>query len=153
MKRKLKQWFSVQRAKNPGNVVLGMILLFNIVFFFVAAAIISALSLDGTEHMGFIEAAFCTLTMILDAGCIQFVVADIGEAGVLITLFCLCVVLTGMISFTGAVIGYVTNYISHFIENANEGKHRIYLSNHVVLLNWNSRASEIVNDFLFSGHK
>ena len=26
MKRKLKQWFSVQRAKNPGNVVLGMIL-------------------------------------------------------------------------------------------------------------------------------
>ena len=153
MKRKLKQWFSVQRAKNPGNVVLGMILLFNIVFFFVAAAIISALSLDGTEHMGFIEAAFCTLPMILDAGCIQFVVADIGEAGVLITLFCLCVVLTGMISFTGAVIGYVTNYISHFIENANEGKHRIYLSNHVVLLNWNSRASEIVNDFLFSGHK
>ena len=29
------------------------------------------------------------LTMILDAGCIQFVIADIGEAGVFISVFCL----------------------------------------------------------------
>ncbi len=153
MKNKFNEWWSTERAKNPGKVILGVILLFNIAFFLVAAAVISALSLDGTEHMGFIEAAFCTLTMILDAGCIQFVIADIGESGVFISLFCLIVVLIGMISFTGSVIGYVTNYISHFIENANSGKQKIFLSNHIVILNWNSRASEIINDYLYSGKK
>ncbi|MBE6917497.1 MAG: hypothetical protein E7470_06350 [Ruminococcaceae bacterium] len=151
MKNKFNEWWSTERAKNPGKIVLGVILLFNIAFFLLSAAVISALSLDGTEHMGFLEAAFCTLTMILDAGCIQFVIADIGESGVFISVFCLCVVLIGMISFTGAVIGYVTNYISHFIENANAGKHKIFLSNHIVILNWNSRATEIINDYLYSG--
>ena len=153
MKNKFNEWWSTERAKNPGKVILGVILLFNIVFFLLSAAVISALSLEGTEHMGFVEAAFCTLTMILDAGCIQFVIADIGESGVFISLFCLAVVLIGMISFTGSVIGYVTNYISHFIENANSGKQKIFLSNHIVILNWNNRASEIVNDYLYSGRK
>jgi len=153
MKRKLDEWLSVQLVKNPGRMVLAAILLFNIAFFFLSAIIISAMSLEGTERMGFIEAAFCTITMILDAGCIQFVVADIGQSGVAITLVCLIVVLIGMISFTGAVIGYVTNYISHFIESANAGKRKLNLNNHFVILNWNSRASEIINDMLYSDEK
>lgn len=153
MKRKFYEWLSLQRVKNPGRMVLMTILLFNIVFFIASSAVISALSLDGTEQMGFMEAAFCTITMILDAGCIQFVIADIGESGVLISVFCLSVVMIGMISFTGALIGYVTNYISSFIDNANAGRHEMLISNHVVILNWNSRASEIVNDFLYSAKR
>lgn len=153
MKVKIKEWFSIQLVKNPGRMVLAAILIFNIAFFLLSAIVISALALDGTEKMSFIEAAFCTITMILDAGCIQFVVADIGTSGVGITLFCLMVVLIGMISFTGAVIGYVTNYISSFIENANTGKRKLALDNHFVILNWNSRASEIVNDMLYCDEK
>ncbi len=153
MKNKIKEWFSIQLVKHPGRMVLAAILIFNLVFFLLAAAIISALSLDGTENMGFVEAAFCTITMILDAGCIQFVVADIGKSGLFITIFCLFVVIVGMISFTGAVIGYVTNYISKFIENSNAGKRKLNLADHFVILNWNSRASEIVNDMLFAEQK
>lgn len=153
MRLKFKEWFSIQLVKNPGRMVLGAILLFNIVFFLISSVVISAMSLSGTEEMGIIEAAFCTITMILDAGCIQFVVADIGKSGVAITLVCLCVVLIGMISFTGAVIGYITNYISNFIENANTGKRKLNLTNHFVILNWNSRASEIINDMLFCDEK
>lgn len=153
MFRKLKEWISIKVVKNPRQMVLGAILLFNIVFVLLSAGIISALSLDGTENMNFLEAAFCTITMILDAGCISYVVADIGHSGVWITLVCLLVVFIGMISFTGAVIGYVTNYISSFIEKANAGKRKLYLSNHFVLINWNSRASEIVNDMLYSESK
>ncbi|MCI5596058.1 MAG: hypothetical protein MR380_04990 [Lachnospiraceae bacterium] len=149
MKKKLKEWLSIQLVKNPGRMVLASILIFNLVFFFLSAGVISALSLQGTEQMSFIEAAFCTVTMILDAGCIQFVVADIGQSGVVISIVCLCVIIIGMISFTGAVIGYVTNYISHFIEHSNAGKRKLYISGHVVILNWNTRASEIVNDLLY----
>lgn len=153
MLSKIREWFSIQLVKNPGRMVLAAILFFNIVFFVLASLIISALSLDGTEKMGFIEAAFCTITMILDAGCIQFVVADIGQSGLVITIFCLVVVIVGMISFTGAVIGYVTNYISNFIENSNAGKRKLNLANHFVILNWNSRASEIINDMLYVEEK
>lgn len=153
MKRKLYEWWSLQRAKNPGYMVLGMILLFNILFFFFSATVISAMNLDGTEGMDILHAAFCTLTMILDAGCIQFVITDIGKAGVFVSLFCLLVVLVGMISFTGAVIGYFTSYISHFIDSAHAGKNKVVISNHIVILNWNSRASEIINDYLYAEEK
>ena len=151
--KKIKEWVSVQLVKNPGKVVLAAILLFNVVFFFLAAVVISNMSLSGTEHMSFLEAAFCTVTMILDAGCIQFVVSDIGQAGVAVVLVCLAIIFIGMISFTGAVIGYITNYISHFIEDSNTGSRKLHISDHVVILNWNTRASEIVNDLLYCGKK
>ena len=151
--RKFKEWLSIQIVKNPGNTIVMAIMLFNVFFFLASAGVISALSLEGTEKMNFIEAAFCTITMILDAGCISFVVEDIGKSGVGITLICLFVVIVGMISFTGTLIGYVTNYISHFIENSNAGKRKLYLSNHFVILNWNTRASEIVNDMLYCESK
>lgn len=149
MKKRVRQWLSIQTAKNPGRMVLAVILLFNVVFFLLAAVIISKLSLSGTEQMGFLEAAFCTVTMILDAGCIQFVVSDIGRAGVGVVITCLAIILIGMISFTGAVIGYLTNYISHFIEDANTGSRKLHISDHMVILNWNTRASEIINDLLY----
>ena len=151
--RKLREWISVQEAKNPGKMILVAILLFNVFFFFVSALIISNFSLQGTEKMSFIEAAFCTVTMILDAGCIQFVIEDIGTAGVAVAIICLAIIFIGMISFTGAVIGYITNYISRFIESSNAGVRRLRISDHTVILNWNTRASEIINDMLYCNSK
>ncbi|MBQ6594660.1 MAG: hypothetical protein IJH78_03255 [Clostridia bacterium] len=153
MKRKLNEWLSVQHARHPERLVLGGILLFNIVFFLIASVVISRMSLTGTEHMDLFQAAFCTITMILDAGCIQFVVADIGTAGVAVSLICLIIVLIGMVSFTGAVIGYITNTISSFVDNANASGHRLRLTGHTVILNWNNRASEIVNDLLYASSR
>lgn len=153
MKRKVREWFSIQLAKNPGRIVLLAILIFNVLFFVVSAVIIKTLSLSGTEDMGFFEAAFYTVTMILDAGCIQFVVEDIGQSGVVIAIVCLAIIIVGMVSFTGAVIGYITNTISDFIDNSNAGSHRLNMSNHIVILNWNTRASEIINDLLYCKEK
>lgn len=149
MKRKIREWFSIQLVKNPGRVVLFSILFFNIIFFIVSALIIRSLSLSGTEKMGFFEAAFYTVTMILDAGCIQFVISDIGQSGVAVAIVCLAIIVIGMVSFTGAVIGYVTNTISSIIDNSNSGKKKLRISNHLVILNWNTRASEIINDLLY----
>ena len=153
MKRKIKEWISIHIAKSPGKFLLVALLLFNIVFIFVAAVVISNLSLEGTEKMPMLQAAFSTITMILDPGCVQFVVADIGKMGVSVAIICLIIIFLGMISFTGAVIGYVTNYISNFIENANAGSRKLNASDHVVILNWNTRASEIINDLLYCEKK
>ncbi|MBE5997628.1 MAG: hypothetical protein E7240_09850 [Lachnospiraceae bacterium] len=149
IKQNLTEWFSIQYAKNPGKVVLATILIFNIVFFVLSAFIISSLALKGTEKMGFFEAAFYTISMILDAGCISYVIEDIGQSGVVIAVICLLIVMIGMVSFTGAVIGYITNAISNIIENADNGKRKLSIKDHLVILNWNSRASEIINDLLY----
>ena len=148
--QRFREWFSIRLAKNPGQIVLLAILFFNIVFLLLAAFIISRMSLTGTEHLGFLEAAYYTVTMILDAGCVSFVIEDIGPSNAVIAIVCLIIIIIGMISFTGAVIGYITNYISGFIENSNAGNHKLYISGHFVILNWNSRALEIVNDLIYS---
>ena len=150
---KFRGWLSVQVAKHPKRVVLVLIILFNVLFITLSAALISSLSLRGTENMNFFHAAYYTITMILDAGCIESVIKDIGTSGVALTITCLSVIIIGMITFTGAVIGYFTNILNDFIENANAGNTRLYLSNHTVILNWNARAPEIVNDLLYSDNK
>ena len=151
--KKFRGWLSIQLAKHPKRTVLILIILFNVLFITVSALVISSLSLKGTEKMNFFYAAYHTVTMILDAGCIESVIQDIGASGVALTLTCLAVIIIGMITFTGAVIGYLTNILSNLIENASAGNTRLYLSDHTVILNWNSRAPEIVADLLYSDNK
>lgn len=151
MNRRFKEALSIKKSQHPGQIVLFSILVFNLVFFVIGALVIMIFA--GQNNMSFFEALYCTITMILDAGCIESVVGEIGEAGYLIPIICIIIVIIGMITFSGAVIGYITNYISGFIENSNAGTNRIDVSNHVIILNWNSRASEIINDFLYCNHK
>ena len=73
MFEKIKEKFSVLVSKSPEKVILAFILLINVILWVLSAAIISSLSLTGTESMGFWEAALYTIMMILDAGCISFV--------------------------------------------------------------------------------
>jgi hypothetical protein len=150
---KIREWISIKIAKSPGPMVILGIFLANIVIFSIAAIIISQLAPSSLEHDDFQSCVFYTILMILDAGCIQFVVQDIGEVGVFLILVCLFTVIVGMISFTGAIIGYMSNLISQFIENSNSGSRKLKMTDHTVILNWNSRASEIVNDLLYKGVK
>jgi hypothetical protein len=151
--KKIKEWFSIRIAKTPGGMVLLGILLANMVLFCVAAVAISRLSPSSLANRDFASCVFYTISMILDAGSIQYVVQDIGEAGLALIIVCLATVLIGMIVFTGAVIGYVSNWIASFIERANSGAINLRLSNHIVILNWNTRASEIINDIMYKGTK
>lgn len=153
MKKKIREWISVYIVKSPAKAILLMILLLNVLLLFVSGLIISALAPESLKYSGFWPSVFYTVSMILDAGCIQFIIEDIGEASVALVLICLAIILVGMVTFTGAVIGYVTNYISGFIENSQSGTRALKVSGHTVILNWNSRASEIINDLLYTGEK
>ena len=151
-KRRLREWLSIQIVKNPSRTILLAIALFNLLFFVFAAVVISNLAPASLANRGFWASLFYTITMILDAGCIQFVVEDVGQVGVAVIIACMLTVLIGMITFTGCVIGYITNWISSFIDNANSGSQKLLISEHTIILNWNSRASEIVNDLMYSKH-
>ena len=151
--KKLAEKISVFVAQKPAKAILISILIFNIIFLGISALLISHFAPRSLQNAGFWASVFYTVTMILDAGCIQFVVADVGHTGVAIIIICLLIIIIGMISFTGAVIGYITNYISNFIETANSGARKLRITNHIIILNWNSRASEIINDLLYSESK
>jgi hypothetical protein len=151
MLKKVREKISVFTVKNPSLTILIAILILNLMLFAIAATVISWLSPKSLDYTGFWPSVFYTVSMILDAGCIGYVITDIGEVSVALIIVCLITVLIGMITFTGAVVGYVTNYISSFIENSKSGNRALKVSGHTVILNWNSRASEIVNDLLYTG--
>lgn len=153
MRKKIKEWLSLYVVKRPAGAILLGILLLNVSLLIVASIIIANLAPESLKYRGFWDSVFYTISMILDAGCIQYIVSDIGEASVGLIIVCLIVIMVGMITFTGAVIGYITNYISNFILNAKSGARALKISNHTVILNWNSRASEILNDLLYTNKK
>lgn len=152
MLKKFRERISVFAVKKPSLTILIAILILNIILFAGAATVISWLAPPSTDA-GFWESVFYTISMILDAGCISYVIADIGEVSVGLIIVCLVTVLIGMITFTGAVVGYVTNYISSFIENSKSGSRALKVSGHTLILNWNSRASEIINDLRYTGKR
>lgn len=148
--KKFREILSVAMARNPARLVLLAIIVLNLVFLALAALVISMLS-PVSNDMGFWESLYYSVGMVLDAGFVEGVITEDPSAAHIATIIiCLVVVLVGMVTFTGAVIGYLTNFISDFIDKASSGEHALAISEHTVILNWNNRASEIVNELLYS---
>lgn len=146
---RLHEWESVRFSRKPHSMMLLLILIVNVILVLLAAWVISAFAIRGNANTGFFTAVYNTFTMILDAGCIQSVISDPGSANIFLIIFCLVIIVVCMITFTGALIGYATNVVSSLIENANANSIRLWISGHVAVLGWNTRASEIINDLLY----
>ena len=147
---RLRSKLSVLLVQKPGLVVLFSIFLFNIILVLISAAVLNAIPMPGKEEtMGFWRAAYYTLTMMFDAGCVETVIEEMGGFQIGISVFCISVTVLGMVLFTGAVVGYLTNWISKFIDRADDGSRKLILAGHTVILGWNSRAFEIANEMLY----
>lgn len=152
MFRKIRERISLNAIKNPRGVVLFIIIVFNALILFLNSFIIFTLLERNADGVGFWTVLYYTIGMILDAGMIENIV-DLTEADLILVTVCIITIIIGSITFTGAVIGYVTNYISGFVDSANMNSRRLLASDHTVILNWNSRASEIINDMLYTQRK
>ena len=53
------------------------------------------------------------------------------------------------ISFSGGIIAYVANLFASIIENAEKGKTKLFIYDHILILNWNSKALELIADYRF----
>lgn len=150
LKNIFKEKFSVKVAKEPRKVLFIGIVLLNILLVFGSAAVLYLVFNDVFRFSGdgFWETVFNVFVMILDAGSISEIVGSHGNAG--LAIISIITILIGTVIFTGAIIGYFTNVISDFIVSANSGNRRLRISNHIVIINWNNRASEIINDLLYS---
>ncbi len=143
---KKNQWLTILKEKKPGLLIVLGLALFNVLFLALFSLIVSLMS-----GMPYFTALFNCLAMMLDPGCISGVVD--GTEQVVLCIICFIVVIVGLIAFTGSVIGYVSNIISDFIEKANNGKNKLELDNHVIILNWNDRGVEIINEYLLLEEK
>jgi len=54
-----------------------------------------------------------------------------------------------IILFSGTIIALTTNAIKDYIQKKNTGAGKIYLDNHIAVLNWNNKVPELVSDLLY----
>ncbi len=149
--KKIRQWISINSAKRPSLVVLLLILLASLVLFVVATVvIINCVSVEAGE-ISFWNRVLYIVTLVKDSGSLSYVIEQLDNVNILIVLMCLFTDFVSLIVFNSAIIGYVSNLISVYIEDADSDSKGLYLEDHVAILNWNDRASEIINDFMLSG--
>ena len=149
-KKRFKKYLNVKLATNPGRVVINSIIIFNIILFLVSAIILRSFKIDGTENMGFLKATFYVLRLILSN---NMHYEAIGPDAIGIGIFTIVVMILSTIFFTGSLIAYLTNYISKYMGYKNPALKKLYLYNHIILLGWNVRATEIIRNLLFTGKK
>ena len=154
MIQKIKEKISMFTIKKPRAAVIIGIFLLNIVLLFISGLVINIFMRDVFPEDGFWVTIYKTIGMIFDAGMIETVVGyDVSQSSVVLVIISLLTIIIGNITFTGAIIGYVTNYISSFIDNIDSSSRQIKTSDHTIILNWNSRASEIINDMIYLERK
>ena len=151
--KRIREWISVKVVKSPRLIVLLCVLIANAAFIVVSAFFIALFSESSIENGGYWNAILNTVIMYLDIGGIETVVEDISQADARLVLSCVVIIFIGLIFFTFALIGYMSEFISNFIGNADSSTKKLHISDHTVLLNWNTRAIEIINDLLYKNTK
>ena len=63
-------------------------------------------------------------------------------------ILAVAVLIIGMILFTGTIIALTTNAIKDYFQKKKSGSGKIYLDNHIIILNWNNKVPELVADLL-----
>lgn len=139
----IKRWISIKKEKNARGLILLAIIIFNILIWLISS-IVAYLFAPG-QYGDIVTALWESgITWMLEPG---FYDPTVDYS---IRIISIIVILLSMITFSGGIIGYVANLFSSIIDNAKEGRGKLYLFNHVVILNWNQKALELIVDYCYS---
>ncbi|MCF7931955.1 MAG: hypothetical protein K9K93_02190 [Acholeplasmataceae bacterium] len=135
---KAKSKLSIRTYKSPLAFVIMTMVMINLVILAVAAFV--AMLFD-SSFSSFIDAfANGSLKWMLTPNAILALDKPITLViGVM-------VLITGMVLFTGTIIALTTNAIKDYFQKKKSGSGKIYLDNHIVVLNWNNKVPELVSD-------
>lgn len=137
MFNKLKSSLSITLNRRTNLFVVLSIALVNIALVIIGGTLLFALMPNGFVDVD--DAMMINIKMILDAGFIP-------NGNIIFTAVAIVIVFVGMIVFTGATIGYATNIIGNYMDNVKQGSNKVFLSGHLLIINWNSRAAEIITE-------
>ena len=142
MIKKIKKWLSISKNKNARLFILIAIILFNICLWLFSSLIAYLISPNQYENMT--KALWESgITWMLEPGFYD------PNTSYGIRLLSIIVILTSMITFTGGIIGYVASLFASIIENAKKGTGKLFIYDHVLILNWNQKALELIADYRF----
>ncbi len=136
-----KSLISIKTYKRPQVYVILLMLLINIIILLIAAFIATIID---DNYTSFIDAlANGSVKWMLTPNAIL----QIENPQTLI--LAVVVLIIGMVLFTGVIIALTTNAIKDYVGNKKSGSGKVYMENHIVILNWNSKVPELVSDLLF----
>lgn len=139
--KKTRALISIKTYKRPMLFVILMMVMINITILAVAALI--ALIIDDT-YQSFLDAfTNGSVKWMLTPNAILAI-----EKPQTLALAVL-VLITGLVLFSGTIIALTTNAIKDYFAKKQSGSGKIYLENHIVVLNWNNKVPELVADLLY----
>lgn len=145
---KFKRWLSTKAYKKIKTFIFFFIVLFNIFIVFIGGLLIHATAPDSFESVG--AGMWQIFTDVLDPGFLSSSSATTSGGTTFTKTVEVVVILVCMVTFTGAIIGYISNLITSIIENSVSGPKRMYLKDHILILNWNNRAAGIISEYLYT---
>jgi hypothetical protein len=139
--RKTRSIISVSTYKRPRIFVILMMLSINIVILMIAALI--ALWIDDSFENYLDALANGSIKWLLSPNAILSITNPN-------TLFlAVMVLIVGLVLFSGTIIALTTNAIKDYFQKKETNSGKIYLENHIVILNWNNKVPELVSDLLY----
>lgn len=132
---------SIKTFKHPKLFIILAMILINILILIIAAFIALLIK---NEYTTFIDAFVNgSIKWMLTPNAIL----NINDPPTL--LLAVIVLITGLVLFTGTIIALTTNALKDYFQSKESGKGRVYLDNHIVIINWNDKVPTLVADLLF----
>lgn len=142
MYNRFRKWLSIKKNQNARGIILVFIILFNILLWLISSLI--AYLIQPSLYGNVVKALWSSgITWMLEPGFYDPTVP------VAIRVISIIVILLSMITFTGGIIGYVANFFSNIIDNAKKGKNKLFVYDHILILNWNYKALELIADYRY----
>lgn len=136
-----KSLISIKTYKRPQIYVILLMILINIIILLIAAFIAQI-----------IDSSFTSYIDALANGSVKWMLtpnAILAIENPQTLVLAVAVLVIGMVLFSGVIIALTTNAIKDFIGNKKSGSGKVYMEDHIVILNWNSKVPELVSDLLF----
>lgn len=142
MNHRFKKWISIKSHQNARGLLLIAIVLFNLFLWFFSSVLAFVIAPD--QYGNIVRALWESgITWMLEPG---FYDPSVVPS---IRIISIVVIILSMITFTGGIIGYVGNLFSSIIDHAKQGKSNLYIYDHILILNWNNKALELIADYRY----
>lgn len=141
---KFIRWISILREKHTKKYLLVVIIITNFYLWFLSA------SLTYILEPKLFESFFDSLTKSSIYWMLGYLDPSLPTS---IRIISLITLMLSMIIFSGGIIAYISALFTTVIDNAKYGKGPVYFENHIIILNWNQKAIELINNYSFKERK
>ncbi|MDD3171341.1 MAG: hypothetical protein PHO86_03370 [Bacilli bacterium] len=139
---KIKSKLTIKTYQKPLYTTILTLLVINLIVLIVSAIVANAIDDNPGLFDNFIEAfAFGSLKWMLTP---TSIISVIDSGNISLVILCALVIAIEMILFSGAIIATLTTALRAYIDKKSHAKGKINMSNHFVILNWNSKGPDVV---------